>query len=104
MGGVSDRDFVTETLQWVGMLMQHISRWAGLCPAGRRLLYRQLPHAAKEEPRQPRAFEQMKEIDERFEEDIAEVFDYETSVERRSVEGGTRKSSVLEQRLCSRRC
>jgi len=28
MGGVADRDFVTETLQWGGMLMQHISRWA----------------------------------------------------------------------------
>ena len=27
-GSVSDRDFVTETLQWGGMLMQHISRWA----------------------------------------------------------------------------
>ncbi|KAK3385619.1 argininosuccinate lyase [Podospora didyma] len=28
MGGVADRDFVTETLQWGAMLMQHISRWA----------------------------------------------------------------------------
>ena len=28
MGGVADRDFVTETLQWGSMLMQHISRWA----------------------------------------------------------------------------
>ncbi|KAK1760138.1 argininosuccinate lyase [Echria macrotheca] len=28
MGAVADRDFVTETLQWGSMLMQHISRWA----------------------------------------------------------------------------
>ncbi len=28
MGGVADRDFITETLQWGAMLMQHISRWA----------------------------------------------------------------------------
>ncbi|CAK7566991.1 MAG: argininosuccinate lyase [Sporothrix epigloea] len=28
MGGVADRDFVAETLQWGAMLMQHISRWA----------------------------------------------------------------------------
>lgn len=28
MGAVADRDFVTETLQWGAMLMQHISRWS----------------------------------------------------------------------------
>ncbi|KAI1439040.1 argininosuccinate lyase [Xylaria sp. CBS 124048] len=28
MGGVADRDFVAETLQWGSMLMMHISRWA----------------------------------------------------------------------------
>lgn len=28
MAGVADRDFVTETLQWGAMLMQHVSRWA----------------------------------------------------------------------------
>lgn len=28
MGGVADRDFVAETLQWASMLMQHVSRWA----------------------------------------------------------------------------
>lgn len=28
MGAVADRDFVSETLQWGSMLMQHISRWA----------------------------------------------------------------------------
>lgn len=28
MGGVADRDFVAETLQWAAMLMQHVSRWA----------------------------------------------------------------------------
>lgn len=43
------------------------------------------------------SYEQMKAIDARFEEDIADAFDYETSVERRSAKGGTSKSSVLEQ-------
>ncbi|UPL00752.1 hypothetical protein LCI18_011686 [Fusarium solani-melongenae] len=28
MGGVADRDFVPESLQWGSMFMQHISRWA----------------------------------------------------------------------------
>ncbi|KAI0479133.1 L-Aspartase-like protein [Xylariaceae sp. FL0804] len=28
MGGVADRDFVAETLQWAAMTMQHVSRWA----------------------------------------------------------------------------
>ncbi|KAI1337572.1 L-Aspartase-like protein [Xylariaceae sp. FL0016] len=28
MGGVADRDFVAESLQWGSMLMQHVSRWA----------------------------------------------------------------------------
>lgn len=28
MGAVADRDFVSETLQWGAMLMQHISRWS----------------------------------------------------------------------------
>lgn len=28
MGGVADRDFVVEFLQWGSMLMQHISRWS----------------------------------------------------------------------------
>ena len=28
MGGVADRDFVVETLQWGSMLMLHMSRWA----------------------------------------------------------------------------
>ncbi|RMJ01678.1 hypothetical protein CDV36_015631 [Fusarium kuroshium] len=41
--------------------------------------------------------EQIKAIDERFEEDIADVFNYETSVESRSAKGGTSKATVLEQ-------
>jgi argininosuccinate lyase len=28
MGGVADRDFVAETMQWGSMLMLHVSRWA----------------------------------------------------------------------------
>lgn len=43
------------------------------------------------------SYEQMKAIDDRFQDDIAEAFNYETSVERKSAKGGTSKSSVLEQ-------
>ncbi|UNI20446.1 Argininosuccinate lyase [Purpureocillium takamizusanense] len=43
------------------------------------------------------SYEQMKAIDPRFEEDISEAFNYDTSVERRSAKGGTSKSSVMEQ-------
>jgi len=42
-------------------------------------------------------YEQMKSIDSRFEEDIAETFDYEKSVEMRAARGGTSKQTVLEQ-------
>lgn len=41
--------------------------------------------------------EQMKAIDERFEEDTADTFNSEASVEARSAKGGTSRSSVLEQ-------
>ncbi|KAM0335005.1 hypothetical protein ACHAQA_000039 [Verticillium albo-atrum] len=43
------------------------------------------------------SYEQLKGIDARFGEDIAETFDYEKSVEMRAAKGGTSKSSVLEQ-------
>ncbi|KAK3317378.1 argininosuccinate lyase [Cercophora scortea] len=43
------------------------------------------------------SYAQLKAIDARFDEDIADVFDYEKSVEMRSAKGGTSKSSVLEQ-------
>ena len=44
------------------------------------------------------SFEQLKATDSRFEEDIAEAFVFETSVEGWSAaESGTSKSSVLEQ-------
>ncbi|KAI1089939.1 argininosuccinate lyase [Rostrohypoxylon terebratum] len=42
-------------------------------------------------------YEQLKSVDARFEQDIAEYFDYERSVEMRSAKGGTSKESVLEQ-------
>ncbi|KAH6657599.1 L-Aspartase-like protein [Truncatella angustata] len=42
-------------------------------------------------------YEQLKQVDSRFEKDIAESFDYEKSVEMRSAKGGTSKDSVLEQ-------
>ncbi|KAK6452087.1 argininosuccinate lyase [Trichoderma asperellum] len=43
------------------------------------------------------SFEQLRATDSRFEEDIAEAYVYQTTVERRSAKGGTSKSSVLEQ-------
>ena len=42
-------------------------------------------------------YDQLKEIDARFEQDIADAFDYEKSVELREAKGGTSKSSVLHQ-------
>ncbi|KAF5101361.1 hypothetical protein D0Z03_000601 [Geotrichum reessii] len=41
--------------------------------------------------------EQYKAIDERFEQDVFKVFDFEASVERRTAVGGTAKSAVLTQ-------
>ncbi|RYP42224.1 hypothetical protein DL767_000388 [Monosporascus sp. MG133] len=41
--------------------------------------------------------EQLQAIDSRFTADIAEAFEYETSVEAKSSKGGTSRSSVLEQ-------
>jgi argininosuccinate lyase len=41
--------------------------------------------------------EQLQAIDERFEEDVMKVWDYEASVERKSSIGGTCKKSVLKQ-------
>ncbi|GAB7348069.1 hypothetical protein MBLNU459_g6101t1 [Dothideomycetes sp. NU459] len=43
------------------------------------------------------SFEQLQGVDQRFEKDILEVFDYQKSVEMRSASGGTSKSSVMEQ-------
>lgn len=42
-------------------------------------------------------FEQFKEIDNRFEKDVLDSFDFEVSVERRDALGGTAKSAVLKQ-------
>lgn len=42
-------------------------------------------------------FDQLQQVDSRFEKDILEVFDYQKSVEARSAKGGTSKSAVLEQ-------
>lgn len=41
--------------------------------------------------------EDLKQISPLFEADIAQVFDFEKSVERRSAQGGTSRSSVLAQ-------
>lgn len=41
--------------------------------------------------------DQYKQIDARFNEDVFEVFDFETSVERRVSTGGTAKSAILKQ-------
>lgn len=43
------------------------------------------------------SLEQYKKIDARFEEDVAKVFDFEQSVERRTAIGGTAKSAILQQ-------
>lgn len=43
------------------------------------------------------SYEQMKSIDERFGKDIANIFNYEQSVEMRSAKGGTSRQTVLEQ-------
>ena len=42
-------------------------------------------------------FEQLRDIDPRFEEDVMKVWDYEMSVERKSSVGGTSRARVLEQ-------
>ncbi|KAL7426398.1 hypothetical protein ACHAXH_000440 [Discostella pseudostelligera] len=42
-------------------------------------------------------FEQLQQIDSRFEEDVMQVWDYETSVERKCSTGGTARARVLEQ-------
>ena len=42
-------------------------------------------------------FEQLRDIDPRFEEDVMKVWDYEMSVERKSSIGGTSRARVLEQ-------
>lgn len=42
-------------------------------------------------------FEQLQHIDSRFEEDVMQVWDYETSVERKCSTGGTARARVLEQ-------
>ncbi|KAI9801303.1 MAG: hypothetical protein M1833_002873 [Piccolia ochrophora] len=42
-------------------------------------------------------FEQLKGVDARFEEDVKSCFNYTSSVETRSAEGGTSKARVLEQ-------
>lgn len=39
----------------------------------------------------------LKEISPQFEEDIVDVFDFERSIERRNAQGGTSRSSVLDQ-------
>lgn len=43
------------------------------------------------------SFEQLKEVDGRFEKDVLESFDYQKSVEMRSAKGGTSMGSVREQ-------
>ena len=43
------------------------------------------------------SIEELKTIDSRFDADVAKVWDYEVSVERKSSIGGTAKASVLKQ-------
>ena len=48
------------------------------------------------------SFEQIHGVDSRFEKDVMSCFNYEKSVESRNVQGGTSKSSVMEQILVLR--
>lgn len=41
--------------------------------------------------------EQIQSVDDRFDDDVKQCFNYERSVEMRSAKGGTSKASVLEQ-------
>ncbi|KAL6855175.1 hypothetical protein ACO1O0_006313 [Amphichorda felina] len=50
-----------------------------------------------EVPMDQLTLEQLQAIDSRFTADIAEAFEYETSVEAKTAKGGTSRSSVLEQ-------
>jgi argininosuccinate lyase len=43
------------------------------------------------------SLEELQAIDSRFEADVAKVWDYEVSVERKNSIGGTAKASVLKQ-------
>lgn len=43
------------------------------------------------------SFDQFKKIDDRFDQDVTDVFDFEVSVERRTATGGTAKSAVRKQ-------
>jgi len=43
------------------------------------------------------SIEELKAIDSRFDADVAKVWDYEVSVERKNSIGGTAKASVLKQ-------
>lgn len=43
------------------------------------------------------SFKQLQSVDDRFDEDVLAVFDYQKSVETRSAKGGTSRSAVLEQ-------
>lgn len=41
--------------------------------------------------------QQIQSVDDRFDDDVTNCFNYERSVEMRSAKGGTSKASVLEQ-------
>ncbi|KAI7292684.1 putative argininosuccinate, partial [Hortaea werneckii] len=43
------------------------------------------------------SFQQLQSVDQRFEQNVMEVFDYQKSVEMRSAKGGTSRSAVMEQ-------
>ena len=51
----------------------------------------------EETPMDELSFEQLRGVDERFERDVHDCFNYEQSVEMRSAKGGTSRESVLEQ-------
>ncbi|KAJ4269706.1 hypothetical protein NW762_001374 [Fusarium torreyae] len=96
MGGVADRDFVIigfirhADAYSTGSFLMPQKKTAGSLEAAGSPSLRGIPMNEF-------SYKKIKAIDERFEEDIADVFDFETSVESRTVKGGTSKATALEQ-------
>ncbi|KAM0549126.1 hypothetical protein ACHAPJ_009581 [Fusarium lateritium] len=101
MGGVADRDFAIVFLQSgnaysTGSFLMPQKKTAGSLEAA-------ASPSLMAIPMNEFSYKKIKTIDKRFEEDIADVFNLKTSVESRTVKGGTSKATVLEQIHVSRR-
>ncbi|KAL7929158.1 L-Aspartase-like protein [Trichoderma chlorosporum] len=108
MAGVSDCDFISETLQWdlssthnkdlqesIEPMLDHVKTVFDSIQ-----IVNVVRCIAKSDqtdiPMNKLSFKPLKAIDSRLEEGTIETFVYETAVEKRSANGGTSKSSVLE--------